>query len=214
MSRIANPALMNLDDAHARALDRAETWMFHSNFCPYLDLKDLFRGHDPSAPERFKKLFAEFYALNTGGLTDEFKDAFFEMLFNEPLGPSGRVDIRSVLGRLSLIKRRKGDYALPLSFASKLAAMRCEASPIYDRHVAAFFSESAPAASVAKETRIDWFVSFLEQVERSYRAWAVDPRIAPVLQRLKARDPRLADCDDVRLIDFLVWKAGNQRLLT
>jgi hypothetical protein len=34
------------------------------------------------------------------------------------------------------------------------------------------------------------------------------------VERLKTRDARLVRCDIVSLVDFLVWKVGNQRLLT
>jgi hypothetical protein len=35
----------------------------------------------------------------------------------------------------------------------------------------------------------------------------------PIVEKLKGRDRRLAQCDVVRILDFLVWKAGNQKLI-
>jgi hypothetical protein len=58
-----------------------------------------------------------------------------------------------------------------------------------------------------------WYVGFLKQVAANYAVWAQDMRVTPILNRLKARDQRLAQCDDIRLVDFLVWKVGNQKLL-
>ena len=92
--------------------------------------------------------------------------------------------------------------------------MHCEDRPIFDRYVAAFFGTRVPAPCVERAVRIRWFIEFLDQVRASYRQWAKDATVAQVLNRLRARDAGLADCDDVRLMDFLVWKAGKQNLLS
>jgi hypothetical protein len=102
---------------------------------------------------------------------------------------------------------------MPYSFVSKLVSIHRENSPIYDRHVLAFFGQQAPAASVPNQNRITWYVGFLRQVATDYATWAQDARVIPILDRLKARDQRLAQCDPVRLIDFLIVKVGNQKLL-
>ncbi len=91
--------------------------------------------------------------------------------------------------------------------------MHLESSPIYDRHVLAFFGESPPPASLEKEQRIAWYLDFLGFVARSYQSWATDPAVSMILSRLKLRDGQLAECDPIRLIDILVWKVGNQKLL-
>lgn len=188
--------------------------MFHSDFCPYLELKELLPDPSPLSRSRFRSLFTRFYGLNVGGLTDEFKDRFFEILFSDRVIVHGRDELPAILTELSGLKSRKGSQAMPFSFVSKLLATHRDNSPIYDRHVVAFFQEKVPAASVEKQKRIQWFVGFLDRVGTSYTEWARDDGIVPVLNKLKARDSRLTKCDEVRLVDFLVWKAGNQKLLT
>jgi hypothetical protein len=91
--------------------------------------------------------------------------------------------------------------------------MHLETSPIYDSRVLAFFRAKAPAASVTKTARIDWYVKFLDRVSAAYNDWATDARVRTILNRLRSHDARLNNCDAVRLLDFLVWKAGNQKLL-
>ena len=204
---------MKLDVRQITALQDAESLMFHSDFCPYLELKKLLSEKSASAHGRFRTLFTTFYGLNVGGLTEEFKDRYFEILFAGDFLRNGQPDFASILNELSDIPRRTGDRAMPFSFVSKLVAIHHEESPIYDRHVLAFFKSKAPAASEKKADRIQWFVQFLKQVRTDYGAWARDARISPVLETLKARDPLLAACHNVRLVDFLVWKAGNQKLL-
>jgi hypothetical protein len=204
---------MQLQQLHIDALDQAEKLMFHSDFCPYLELKEMLGDATPVARRRFRSLFISYYVLNVGGLTDAFKDRFFEILFGDTVIVDGEPDFATILNELSLIPRQKGDLAMPFSFVSKLVAMHRESSPIYDRHVLNFFGQEAPAASQPKPDRITWFVGFLNQVAADYATWARDERIIPIMNRLKARDERLLRCDIVRLMDFLVVKVGNQKLL-
>ena len=204
---------MQLQQRHIDALSKAEALMFHHDFCPYLELKVLLPDAAPLARARFRSLFTNYYGLNVGGLTDAFKDRFFAILFAGNVFVNGRPDFQTILTELSLIPRKKGDFAMPFSFVSKLVAIHHEASPIYDRHVLKFFEQKPPAASRPKLERIAWYVGFLSHTAADYAAWAQDGRVTPILDRLKARDQRLAQCDDIRLLDFLVWKVGNQKLL-
>jgi len=205
---------MQLEQRQIVALDLAERMMFHSDFCPYLGLKTLLLDRNDEARRRFRFLFTTYYGLNVGGLTDEFKNKFFEILISGKVFVNDQPDFSGILDKFSKIKRKKGDYAMPFSFVSKLVAMHCEASPIYDRHVLDFFRKKATASSVMKDTRIKWYVAFLNYVGRSYATWANDPRVAEILDRFKSRDRQLANCHAIRLVDFLVWKVGSQRLLT
>jgi hypothetical protein len=204
---------MQLQARHITALNTAETLMFHSDFCPYLELKALLPDASAGARARFRSLFTNYYGLNVGGLTDSFKEHFFAILFGGNVIVNGQPEFPTILNELSLIPRKKGDCAMPFSFVSKLVAIHRETSPIYDRHVLNFFGQKAPAAANPKADRIAWYVSFLKQVAANYAVWAQDMRVTPILNRLKARDQRLAQCDDIRLVDFLVWKVGNQKLL-
>ena len=204
---------MQLDQKHISALDTAETLIFHCDFCPYLELKELLRDSSTFARRRFRSLFTSYYGLNAAGLTDKFKTRYFEILFDGKVIVNGKPDFDLILTELSEIKRKKGDFAMPFSFVSKLASMHLETSPIYDKHVLAFFGKKASATSISRRDRIYWFVNFLDQVRLSYSEWANDKRIRLILKKFKARDSRLKECDEVRLLDFLVWKVGNQRLL-
>lgn len=204
---------MDLRQEHIDALEWAESLMFHCDFCPYLELKELLPDTSTHARHQFRSLFTKFYGLNVGGLTDDFKNRFFEILFSGNVIANGQPEFQTILNELSLIPRKKGDCAMPFSFVSKLVATHLETSPIYDRHVVAFFGAKVPTASQPKQNRIAWYVDFLKRVALDYATWATDARITPILDRLQARDQRLAQCDVVRLVDFLVWKVGNQKLL-
>jgi hypothetical protein len=210
----ADAKIMELKPRHIKALDEAETLISPAGYCPYLELKALLPDPSPVARDRFRVLFTRYYGLNRGGLTDEFKDRFFAILFGSNVTVDDEPDFDSILMTLSEIKGRNGNYAMPFSFVSKLVGIHLESSPIYDKHVLAFFGQKAPSASVDRIKRIEWYVGFLNDVSRSYAAWANDSRVKPILERLRARDDRLKNCHDVRTLDFLVWKVGNKKLLT
>jgi len=93
---------MNLEQRHIDALDEAETLMFHSDFCPYLELKELVSDPAPLARRRFRLLFTSYYGLNVGGLTDTFKDRFFEILFSGNVTVNGQPDFSTILNELCL----------------------------------------------------------------------------------------------------------------
>jgi len=205
--------IMPLEPKHIDALDRAERLTFPSDFNPYLELKALLPDATPDARKRFCSLFTSYYGLNSGGITDEFKAKYFEVLFGGNVILNGQPDYAGILNLLYGIKRRKGDYALQFSFVSKLVGIHLESRPIYDRHVLAYFGEKAPAASVENYKRIEWYEGFLSDVGHSYETWAKGLRVRQILERLKARDSRLKTCHEVRLLDFLVWKVGNKKLL-
>jgi hypothetical protein len=201
-----------LDQEHVGALDRAENLMYHCDLCPYLELKELFAAPTPPNQQRFRYLFTTYYGLNVGGLTEPFKDRYFEILFSRNVIIHGQSDFAGILTELSSIKSKRGLNPVPFSFVSKLVAMHQEHSPIYDRHVRSFLDFKEAKAS-SPELRIAWFIGTIGAIATRYQAWAEDERIQLILERLKTRDARLQHCHVVRLMDFLVWKVGNQKLL-
>lgn len=58
---------MKLEQRHLDALDEAETLMFHCDFCPYFELKELFPHDTALARREFRLLFTNYYGLNVGG---------------------------------------------------------------------------------------------------------------------------------------------------
>src|SRR5271170_1697001 len=98
-------------------------WMFHRDFCLYLELKELLPNDGHQARKKFRALFINYYGLNVGGLTDEFKDRFFEILFGCNVIVNGQPDFCTILAELNRIPRKEGDCAMQFSFVSKLVAI-------------------------------------------------------------------------------------------
>lgn len=142
---------MELTQRHIDALNEAETLMFHRDFCPYLELKELFTDRSDLGRHRFRLLFTDYYGLNVAGLTDVFIDHFFNILFTGTVIVDGQPDFSAIFSELCSIPRRKGDSATQFSFVSKLVAMYRESSPIYDKHVLAFFGKKVPAKSARND---------------------------------------------------------------
>ena len=197
-----------MSDQQLLDLQNAEALLRDRDFRRYLKLKRLLDATAPASREAFRRLFKSFYGLNArANLSQDFEDRYFDILF-----AGGRqVVFGDVVRALAPIPTRTGGKSLQFSFASKLIGIHRENSPIYDRHVQTFFGVKTPASHLPDETRIAAVEEFLELVARQYIAWARRPEMRAILNRVAQRDPELARCHDVRLLDLLVWRAGNAK---
>src|SRR5688572_17165467 len=93
----------------------------------------------------FERTFCSFYGLKAGGLTDKFRQRYFDLLFGLKLSPGSQPPYEKLLLELHAIKRHKGDLVLPASFVSKLVALHDDSRPLFDRHVSNFFGVAMPA---------------------------------------------------------------------
>jgi hypothetical protein len=200
---------MSLSAYQFKLLQAAARELQPADVDPYLKLRALLRQDGAAARAGFCKLFAQYYGLNVAGLTQAWKNRYFELLFAfEP----GRADpYTGLLRELYKFPRRQGDRALQFSFVSKLVAMHDEAQPIFDKHVKAFFNLKSPTSGLVGE-RIAELRAQLRKVRESYESWAVDPQFQPVLAILQKMQPGLAECHPSRLCDFLVWTVGDKKL--
>lgn len=201
---------MNLAHSQIRILERSAQALETREVKPYFELKALLSR--PSLPnrQRFEKDYCRFYGLNIAGLTDRFLRVYFDALYGATPTSAAWPDYLALLWKLHAIPNRKGNESLQSSFVSKLVASKDEAWPLYDRHVANFFGLFVPSAgSVVFRAQV--LVAHLETIKHRYLAWS-SGELAPVLALLRTRIPELTGCHDVRVCDFLVWRAGNRKL--
>lgn len=178
---------------------------------PYFDLKVLLKSNATDAKAEFKKKFSSFYRLNSAGLTDAFRDRYFNHLF--AARPLGKIDpYSSILLDLYNLPRRKGDKSLQCSFVSKLVAIHDESRPIYDKYVRQFFGLGPPSIG-SVEFRVAGFITNMERIREQYEDWAHSPRFARTVEPLLKQHPNLRDCHAHRAIDVLVWTVGARRLI-
>lgn len=176
----------------------------------YLGLKALLREKPKGYKTQFRSTFSKYYGLNAGGVTDNFKDIYFEELFSYQLNENAP-PYADLLTRLHKILRRNGTYGLPSSFVSKLIAIHEESWPIFDKHVSNFFGLSVPTLG-SLEMRIDIFVGHMRYLRAVYNQMAMDSEIANILNQLIAKHSELGECHASRQIDFLVWTIGRYKL--
>ena len=199
-----------LNDYQFDLLSQASNHLTRKDLAPYFKLRSLLsiRLHD-FEPE-FKRTFVHHYGMNAGGLTDEFKELFFKLLFDlnvhESLDP-----YTQNLRTLYKIPRRTKDNALHCSFVSKMVAIHDDSRPIFDRHVAKFFGISVPSIG-SVDFRIAGFISNLHRIRSIYAAWSQDLRFQEVQRHLFKNIPDLQDSHHVRVCDALVWTVGRKKL--
>ena len=191
----------------------------HKDFCPHLELKELlpYCRTNKIKQKRFRSLFSDYYGFNNykrfiqKSLRRKFEDAFYKILFRGNIFEDGKPAFCKIFSELSKYKSKKAKYALHFSFISKMIAMHYENSPIYDSHVRAFFKKEPSHLNGRDiDRRIEKFIEFLNGVRADYEKWVENARISKVIQNLKKRDVRLKNYDQVRLLDFLVWKSEQK----
>jgi hypothetical protein len=166
---------------------------------------------DPSneSKSKFRALFSRYYGINAAGLTNEWKDKYFSLLFSfgekMPSDPH-----RTALSELYQLQRRKGDNSLQFSFVSKLVAIHDEQQPIFDKYVQAYFGLGPPLLMELPEVRISGFLQNLNEIRRRYEFWSTSAPFVEILQSLRRDHAGLADCHSTRICDFLVWLVGKK----
>ena len=175
----------------------------------YRELRQSLAWASPASDEHFKKRFSRYYEINAAGLSANWKENYFQLLFsfrekmpNEPH--------QVALTKLLPIERIKGDKALQFSFVSKLVAIHDEQQPIFDRFVSFYFGLGPPSLMALPEFRIMGFLQNLAEIRRRYQAWSKDEMFTEILRDLRSKIPDLADCHEVRICDFLVWSVGKK----
>jgi hypothetical protein len=174
----------------------------------YIWLRSFVRSGMSGDRTQFKRRFSSCYGLNSAGLTQAFKDAYFQRLFTyRP--DQGDDPYTPILLCLYAIPRQKRDHIVAASFASKLVAIHDETQPLFDRHVQAFFGMGVPTLEPV-EFRVAGFVRNLRQVRRTYETWTQLPAFAEIIDRVKQTRPKLACTHPNRIWDFLVWTSGRE----
>ena len=114
------------------------------NISPYMELKRLLTDKPGGYQREFRRIFETYYGLNAGGVTDAFKDRYFELLFGLKIQDQDDPHDPDPYGTLRNSQAQGLDKALQCSFVSKLVAIHDESYPIFDRHVSDFFGITRP----------------------------------------------------------------------
>jgi hypothetical protein len=194
-----DPSLLNLLTLAADALRP-------KSIDEYVWLRSFIRHGIAGDRAEFERRFRRYYGLNSAGLTPQFKETYFKLLFNHK--PARSDDPHTpILLRLYEIPRWQKDQVVAASFVSKLVAIHDESQPLYDRHVRAFFGVGVPSVGPVK-FQIAGFLQNLMQIRRTYEVWNQTPEIGEIIAAVQSRYPGLSDAHPNRICDFLVWATG------
>lgn len=198
-------------EAHPELLDRlshAGSNLDSSGITTYGRLRKFVRsGMAEAGRKAFEAEYATYYRLNSGGLTPEYRSAYFGHLYafkkeqtDDPHTP--------ILMALFPFPTWKGNKVVAASFVSKLVAIHDEAQPLYDRNVREFFGLGVPDLG-SHEFRIAGFVQNLRCIRRIYDIWSRTSSISGIIDRVRIEYPDLGDVHSHRICDFLVWQAAS-----
>lgn len=148
----------------------------------------------------FRRVYKRFYVLNGAGLTPRFIDRYFELLAKKER------NLRKILWELSKIPRRKGDYSVQLSFASKLIHTIDNTQPIYDSRVARILNIKL-AYNKDINKKIDDRVAKYNLLKKKFNEIINDKQIGEIIKNFKKRLG--VDIGDVKMLDFILWKLGS-----
>lgn len=155
----------------------------------------------------FQFVFRSFYRLDNAGLTDTFKERYFELLEASRVdGP----DIETICTELYAIKNRKGQASLQFSFVTKLANMVNSELPIYDSEVAKMYGYKAPASSKPLNERMTHLLQFYDCLAADYQKILADGSLNESITHFDSTFARYTPLlSPSKKLDFIVWSAGK-----
>lgn len=138
--------------------------------------------------------------MTAAGLTQTFFDKYFQLLEDR------ETDLRKILKVLSKIPRRKGDYAVELSFATKLIHTIDNNSPIFDSNVAKVFGLKLKHIRDLDQ-KIEDRIHVYELLKRKFERLLKSPEIREIISDFKEKLG--VNINDVKMLDFILWKLGE-----
>jgi len=175
----------------------------------YCFIHDQWNGSSAVENKLFQFVFRSFYRLDNAGLTDEFKQKYFELL---EAARNQKPNIKDICKTLYDIENRKGSKSLQFSFATKLANTVNPTLPIYDSEVAKMYGYKPPLPYKSLDQRIESLLKFYEHLAADYAKILSNGSLEETLKAFDNRFPSYQDkVDNNKKLDFVVWSAGKLR---
>jgi len=180
----------------------------HESIDVYLFLSNEFQKSDVRYNYLFKIVFRSFYRLDNAGLTDEFKDRYFELL--EEAKNLENIDFKYLARELHKYPNRKGNKTLQFSFISKIANTVEPSYPLYDSGVAILYGFSHPHNYKSFEVRLSEYLQFYAILKSDYEKALSESILRYALNMFEgAFQKKASRVPIVKKIDFLLWSAGK-----
>lgn len=154
----------------------------------------------------FQFIFSSFYGLNNAGLTNEFKDLYFDLFDSNKDKPV--MDFKDVLYKLSQVKNHKGQNSLQFSFTTKMFHTIDSTYPIYDNEIASLFGFRQPYSQKDINIKISIYLDQYEQIKYTYNKMISDKLIKSAVDIFNLRFGKFS-IPETKIHDFIFWSAGK-----
>ncbi|MCW8929641.1 MAG: hypothetical protein OQL19_05310 [Gammaproteobacteria bacterium] len=157
----------------------------------------------------FQFVYRSFYRIDNAGLTDEFKEAYFQHMESTR---NQEPNLYMLCESLHKIKNHKGLQSLQFSFVSKLANTVRPTMPIYDSEVAKMYGYRPLLSYKPIRDRINSYIDFYREMESDYSAIIEQKKLNTAFNQFDSKFPEYKDrINPSKKIDFIVWSAGKLR---
>jgi len=112
-----------------------------------------------------------------------------------------------IFNKLSKIPRRKGDYAVELSFASKLIHTIDNNQPIYDSRIAKIFDIKSNYDIKDINERINDRLAMYNLLKRKFNEILTSQEARELVKDFK--EELKVNIGDVKMLDFILWQLGD-----
>jgi len=170
----------------------------------YCFLKKKFAKGDILKDLEFQSKFKQFYIMNSAGLSDGWKERFFELL-------SAKYDnLKYILSELYKIPRRDGRYSVQFSFATKLLHTVNNENPIYDKMIGEVLDKKINGPN--RDEKINSCIEIYNFLKKLYLGLTKNSKIRKVILEFRLRfNVSRKDISDVKALDFIIWSLGKIR---
>lgn len=114
----------------------------------------------------YRFIFRSYYGMDTIGLTEEFKIAYFKL--QEKLKAGHSFDLAEINEQLSAYRNHKNQPVLPFSLITKMVNMISADYPVYDLHVIKLFGYKQPSDKDT-EKRMTKYLKQYEYIRQCYQ---------------------------------------------
>ena len=172
----------------------------------YCFIKNQFNEGNVTENKLLQFVFRSFYMIDNAGLTDDFKNRYFEIL---QLSKGNNPNLRVICNDLCEIKNQRGFESLQFSFVTKLANTVNSKYPIYDSKVAKMYAYRPLSSAKPIEDRLDSLESFYSFLLSDYSTILKNDSLSLALSEFDKKFEKYKDIDNIKKLDFIVWSAGK-----
>ena len=151
----------------------------------------------------FKFIFRSYYRLDSAGLSDAFKDKYFQLL-------EAKVsDLKTILAVLYNINTLRGYNTVQFSFASKLLHTIDNSNPIFDSNISLIIGDKPDGTR--KDEKISSCTEFYKKLKTLYKELMKRSEIQSYISEFKETYKKYAfiDISDTKILDFMLWSLGK-----